>query len=581
MTTLYTAARVGETQLDGVSVQGVSQKFIGNGAPLTSITVQMRDTGLVSGMNISCLIYAATAGGLPTGAALALSPDDYSDTALTPSHADYVYTFSGFTPVNGTVYCFTLEALSGTTSQTFVGDTGAGPDGGLNVDLGGGAIWTEGNNLSGTVTAQTVAAAPSATPTFNLRMFAVPGAVSRTTILMRDPTGAVAPTGATGQAVALEGLAGSASGTKGATASHVGAVGLSAQDSTTRGAVGQAISALGLSAVARGAEGAIRDGLGRVGLAGVETGRRNAFGLGVGRLGLSGVTQAVRSALGRASSSEGVAAIARGSQAILLNAFGFSAGAIGVASNESGAKGATSKALGAIGVASNEAGAKGATSSALGAIGLTAYATSTKSIPAGPNDRFGYFSGALGLTAYATGTKVETPVPVVVPIHGGGFGFRKQALVEIEAKHEPKKKLSHASGHAAGFVGVSGAASGRAALRRRETTNLWLPPAPFTREDVREVLIEIELRPTIPDDAPETQVASGVSRGTARIVGAATGTAKQNPALIVAPLALGGVSARGQQSVVGFATGRAEIPDAEPSDEDMAFIIDSLLEEIL
>jgi large repetitive protein len=165
VTVLYNGSpRTGEAAVNPTTAYAsVSQKFVGAGVALTGVLVSMRNNGTPIGLSIQCDIYASDAGGLPTGAVLASATSVINDSDLTGAHADYTYTFSGFTPANGAAYCavITFDDL-GLGSTIFVGTIAAGADGGALFIF---STWGElGTNLYGTISDAAVGPTITAQP---------------------------------------------------------------------------------------------------------------------------------------------------------------------------------------------------------------------------------------------------------------------------------------------------------------------------------------------------------------------------------------------------------------------------------
>jgi hypothetical protein len=132
-------------------VDGVSQKFVGNGSPLTSVQVNLACFAASGGV-VTCEVWAATAGGLPSGvSALATSPDSVNDFSIGGVYSPFGFSFSGFTPANGTSYCVVVIYNDGGSGGTVsVEISSASGDGGVH-DIAS-STWSESNNLAGLFT---------------------------------------------------------------------------------------------------------------------------------------------------------------------------------------------------------------------------------------------------------------------------------------------------------------------------------------------------------------------------------------------------------------------------------------------
>jgi hypothetical protein len=133
------------TDADVNALNWFSQTFLTNGRTtgIDYVILQLQRVGTVAG-NVNVSIYA-TAGGLPTGSALATA-SVLASSITTPSMAEYTFTFANQCPVNpNTLYAIVVSVPSGTPAAHIAwAYSNANPyaDGEYCASTDGGVVWT-------------------------------------------------------------------------------------------------------------------------------------------------------------------------------------------------------------------------------------------------------------------------------------------------------------------------------------------------------------------------------------------------------------------------------------------------------
>lgn len=215
-TTIYNesnAAGPGVQMGSGSSYAVVGVALQGDGSKLTAITVNAFLSIGFGGGPCYAELWACTGtpgvNGKPTGVALATS--DTHDISESAGGATMVFAFASEPVLSlGTNYCVSIFAfdatLSGDEFNLSTTVTGTWPNANMFANLShtpGGETTFPSEDLTASIIGTAVALpAPSPTPTFNLLMYAVPGAVAKTTILMRNTGAIVSGVTGTGDLVA-------------------------------------------------------------------------------------------------------------------------------------------------------------------------------------------------------------------------------------------------------------------------------------------------------------------------------------------------------------------------------------------